>query len=369
MSPFLRAFPLQVLLPLFAIVAVSFAQPSDQAAAPDKYTFKKGVNISHWLSQNFETRPYAAPWFDEEDISWIAQHGFDHIRLPVDGRIWLRADGSLDDAKIKPFEQALAWAHQHRLGTVLDMHFLPGASFDPGSEETSAFTDETVQTKVADFWRKVASRFSKEGAYLRFEILNEPVAKENQQLNPFNARMLATIRESNPTRIVYITSNRYGQFTTVSDLVVPKDPNIAITLHYYEPMVFTHQRASWVKLPADMPEVRFPGKVPDLKAILPADHFLANMGGKVLSTAEIDENFDRAAAWLATHAAGKEVYIGEFGAYDAAPSDSRRAYVAAVARNAERQGWGWSVWDYQGGFAVRDGEGKPTAILEGLFPR
>src|SRR5512146_1246280 len=111
-------------------------------------------------------------------------------------------------------------------------------------------------------WRRLIDRrpSPSAGPELRFELLNEPSAKENQQLNPFNTRMLSAIRESNPTRVVYITSNRYGSFDTTRDLDVPDDPNVAITLHYYLPFVFTHQRASWARFPADMPAVPFPGK-------------------------------------------------------------------------------------------------------------
>jgi endoglucanase len=348
---------------------VTLGVVSSALAADRPATFKRGVNVSHWLSQNYGERPYAADWFTEEDVAWIAKQGFDHIRYPIDGRIWLLEDGSIDDSKVVPFERALQWTREHGLGAVLDMHFLPGASFDPGAQEAAVFTDRALQERVAEFWRRVARRFAKEGEYLRFEILNEPVALENQQLNPFNARMLAAIRESNPTRVVYITSNRWSGFGTVNDVVVPPDPNVAITLHFYEPMIFTHQRASWTNFPPDMPVVPFPGRVPNLHGKIPADHFAIGTSETELTVAEIDAAFARVAEWVEVNAPGREIYIGEFGAYDRAPADSRRRYVAAVVAAAERHGWGWAVWDYQGGFAVRDAKGGATVILEGLFGR
>lgn len=247
------------------------------------------------------------------------------------------------------------------------MHFLPGASFDPGKEDVRVFTDTELQEKVADLWRRVAKRFAKAGPELRFELLNEPIAKDNRQLNPFNARMLAAVRESNPSRIVYITSNSYGSFSTVKDLEVPDDPNVAVTLHFYLPMVFTHQRASWARFPADMPLVRFPGKVPDLSDHVPADHFAAKEFGKELTAAEINVAFDKVAAWAREHAPGHEIHIGEFGVYRPADADSKRNYLSALVGAAERNGFGWAVWDYQGGFAVRNPDGSATPILEGLF--
>jgi endoglucanase len=358
-----------ILVPLFGFALVAAVPMMAAVAEQRPITFKRGVNISHWLAQHFEQRPYGAPWFDAEDVAWIAAQGFDHIRLPVDGREWLLPDGSLDEPKLAPFERALGWARERGLGLILDMHFLPGASFDPGKEENTAFTDEKTQARVADFWRRVAQRYAREGEYLRFEILNEPVATENKQVNPFNRRMLAAIRESNPTRVVYLTTNRWSTFDTIEDLDVPDDPNIAITLHNYEPFVFTHQQASWGGMPPDMPAVPFPGVVPDLKDKIPRNRGIEKQSGRELSVADLDARFAKVAAWAAQHAPNVEFHVGEFGVYRPVDADSKRNWIRAIRHACERHGWGWAVWDYQGGFAVRDRNGNATPILEGLFDR
>ena len=62
------------------------------------------------------------------------------------------------------------------------------------------------------------------------------------------------------------------------------------------------------------------------------------------------------------------MHIGEFGVYDRAPDDSRLRWVTAVREACARHDFGWAVWDYRGGFAVRDPAGEGTAILHGLFP-
>ena len=117
-----------------------------------------------------------------------------------------------------------------------------------------------------------------------------------------------------------------------------------------------------------MPLIKFPGRVPDLsKTTIPADHFVQKASNTELTTAEIDAAFATLAAWADKNLKGRELYVGEFGAYDKAEDDdSRRAYVKAVTAAAEHHHWSWAVWDYQGGYAVRSPSGKPTAILEGL---
>jgi endoglucanase len=332
------------------------------------YTFCRGVNISHWLAQFHAEKPYAGAWFTASDCEWIARQGFDHVRIPVDGRVWAEGDGDLKEDKVTPFDVALKWAEKAGLGVILDMHYLPGASFEPTSQENHVFTDLGLQATVAGFWRKVAARYAAVGTQLRFEILNEPVAVDAAGLNAFNRRMLGAIRETNPQRVVYITSNRWSHFDRVAALEVPEDEAVAITLHFYEPFVFTHQRANWMEFSPDMPLVRFPGVVPDLTGSASAGHWILESAGKVLSYAEIEEAFDRVQKWAADHAPGREIHIGEFGAYRTGADEDRRYYAACVRAAAERRGWGWAVWDYRGGFAVRDEQGRGTQVLEGLFP-
>jgi endoglucanase len=352
-----------LLLPLGLGLCVSTLH----SAAP---AFRHGVNISHWLSQNYSERPYGAGWFNEEDVAWIAAQGFDHIRFPIDGRELMRADGSLDEKKLEPFDRALHWTKAKGLGAILDMHFLPGADFNEKNSDKRLFEDAALMDQVAAFWAKLAKYYAKEGDYLRFELLNEPVARENSQVNVFTKRMLSAIRESNPTRIVYIPCNRWNSYKTIKDVEVPADPNIAITFHFYEPMIFSHQRASWVSLPPDMPLVPFPGKVPDLAKALPAGHRYLEWSGRELSAAlQIDPPFAMVAAWAKENAKGREIYLGEFGAYKEADPKSTEAYVRAVRQAAERNGFSWAIWDYRGGFGVRDEQGQPSAVFRGLFDR
>ena len=361
--------------PRWLMLAVSLVFVSALGAAESKsggdghFTFKKGVNISHWLSQNFDT-PYGASWFNESDVAWIAQHGFDHVRLAVDIRECLKPDGTLDDAKLKPIHDCIAWAKANGLGLVLDAHFLPGADFNTSGAggDRRVYTNPALEQKVAALWRDLARRFANEGPNVRFEILNEPVADKNEELNPFMAHMLAAIRESNPTRVVYVTSNKWSQFSTVHDVVLPDDPNIALTIHNYEPLVFTHQRASWVGFTDKLPAVSFPGTVPEWKPYLRPefkDHTFPKPG-TALTVAEVDQAFKKVADWVAKTRPGLEVYVGEFGVYEAADDASKVRWLQTIVHNCEDRGWGWAVWEYEGSFGVRKPKDGATAVLTGL---
>lgn len=335
-----------------------------------KPSFKRGLSIGHWLAKA-RGGQYGGTWFGRDDVTWIAQQGFDHIRWPVDGRLWRLPDGSLDESKVARFLEAVNWARDAGLSSVLDMHFLPGGTrpYDANARDSAIFTDEAARSVAAEFWTKVARRLADVGPWLRFELVNEPMAPRPEQLNALTAALLAGVRAVDRQRVVYVTSNLSSSFTTLTDLAVPADPHVAIVLHYDEPMIFTHQRASWKQLPANMPPVNFPGTVPDLSSFVPRDHFAAGVSLTELKIEDVDAAFAKAADWLKTHAAGKEVYLGEFGSYELAPAESRRVFTRTVRTAAERHGWGWCVWDYKSSFGIRRADGSSTAVLGGLFDR
>jgi len=365
-----RLHPLDLTVLLVVPLLLAATLPRLRAAAP---TFRRGVNIANWLSQNGGDLTYAAPWFTEEDVAWIAAQGFDHIRYPIDSRLWLKADGTLDEAKVAPFDRALAWTRRHGLGAILDVHFLDGADFNTGEgSDIRVFTDPALMDKAAHLWRLLATRYAKEGDYLRFEVLNEPKADTNAQLNVFNFRMLAAIRESNPTRVVYFPVNRWNTIPNVVDLELPpNDPNVAVTVHFYDPILFTHQRAPWIYSPysvAHMPPVLFPGVAPDLRATADRDHPDHPWTGVTLSAAkDIEPLFDQLARWAASAGAHREILLGEFGVYYRADPASTIAWTRAVRQACERRGFGWTVWGYKGVFPVREWDGRPAPMLTGLF--
>ncbi len=360
--------PLLLALLCLSMTPLTGCSTGPATPAPLTQTFKRGVNISHWLAQNRDDRPYGADWFSEEDVQWIAQQGFDHIRIPVDARLWMNADGSLNTSALPPFDQACTWAQANAIGVILDMHTLPGANFSSKSPDNSLFTNDALLEKAARFWGETAAHYAAAGPWLRFELLNEPVAQKNVQLNPVQDRLLAAIRATNPTRKVHLTSNQWSKFRTVRDVRLPDDPNVVLTLHFYDPLPFTHQRTDWTEYKPSMPQVDFPGVIPDLSGLLPKGHSRLALSNQPISAElSVDPEFKTLADWAAASAPNLEIHIGEFGAFTTATPESIHNYYAAVVTAAERHGFGWAAWDYQGGFAVRAPDGSATTAMQGIL--
>ena len=49
---------------------------------PSGFQIHRGVNLSHWLSQNFGWSPKAT-FITEQDIKFIDSIGYDHVRIPL----------------------------------------------------------------------------------------------------------------------------------------------------------------------------------------------------------------------------------------------------------------------------------------------
>ena len=107
-----------------------------------------------------------------------------------------------------------------------------------------------------------------------------------------------------------------------------------VTYHYYDPFRFTHQGATWV------------GE--ELKALR------GIAWGSPADRAAVRTDFDRVMAWAAANR--RPILLGEFGAYDKSgtPLELRVAYTAAVRSEAERRGFGWAYWQFEGDFVVWD---------------
>lgn len=312
-------------------------------------TFRRGVNIAHWLSHNVpDSYEYAAPWFGEEDVAWIASQGFDHLRMRVASDQWINSNGDIDEAKIAPFDDVLRWAREHRLGVVLTMFSFPGYHSEPAGAEQAPWPYRTDEETFADAeyaWWQVARRYAGEGAGLRFEILHRPDAPDAAEIVRFHRAMLGAIRATNPQRLVYLAGHDM-QRESLADLPLAEfgDPNLALAFEFFEPLAFTFQ------FDESKPLREFPGE---------GDFALA----------ELDRKIDAVGKWSKANAAGREIYVAAFGVYARAGDISARAFLAGARTAFERNGLAWAVYDYQSGCAVRGDDGKPTRNLEALFPR
>jgi hypothetical protein len=285
----------------------------------------RGVNI---IGYDPIWQDRAKARFKEGYFSKIREAGFDSVRINLHPfRHMDAANGhALEPAWLETLDWAVKGALAARLAVVLDMHEFHAMAEDPAGRKEAWLA----------FWKQVAPRFEDAPDGVVFELLNEPFGKLTPELwNEYLKEGLAVVRATNPTRVVVLGGGRWNSIDGLQTLVLPEDDrNLIATVHYYTPMDFTHQGAPWNAETRDMSGVEWAGTDQERRRI------------------ELD--FARAQRWATAH--DRPLFLGEFGAYDKAPMDSRARYTAAVARAAEKLGWSWAYWQFDSDFVVYDVE-------------
>ena len=216
--------------------------------------YVKGVDFGGWLSQcsEYSTEHYNE-FITESDFEVVASWGCDHVRLPVDYQVFQNDDGSFIEGRFKYIENAILWAINNNLNLILDLHKTIGYSFDVDASKISFFDDEKLQEHFYALWEEFARRFAKNEDMLSFELLNEvTLPSYNTAWNRIAGEAIKRIRAISPTVKILVGGYWNNSIEAIKDLDKPADENIVYNFHCYDPLLFTHQGARWLKgMPAN----------------------------------------------------------------------------------------------------------------------
>lgn len=324
------------------------------------YGLKKGINISHWLSQSKKRGEERKEYFTLEDIRWISKVGFDHIRLPIDEEQLWAEDGTRNDTAFNLLDSALWWAYSNNLKVVLDLHIIRAHHFN--DESNLLWTDKYAQTNLANLWKQLSLRYSKfPENFLAYEFMNEPVAPDHEQWNELIAYIHSELRRLEPNRWLVIGSNMWQGTESFPYLKIPKgDPNILLSFHYYKPFLLTHYKTAWTKLKTLKGRVNYPGVT-----LANADTAMQDeVVKKELPQHNRYWDFrvmeqDLEACFQLSKQMKLPLYCGEFGCYNQAPMPDKLRWYVDIRALLEKHKIIWSAWDYKGSFGIKSKEGKP----------
>lgn len=342
-------------------------------AAPKKNKFSiwKGINISHWLSQSDARGEKRAAYFTEEDVKFLAEAGFDHLRIPIDEEQMFTPEGDKEEEAFKLLHNALAWCKKYHLKAVVDLHILRSHHFN--AKEKPLFTDRNEQLRFYDLWKQLSSELKRySNNFLAYELMNEPVADDHEQWNKLVDECVATIRELEPKRTLVIGSNRWQGYETVSHLRLPEnDPNIIISFHYYNPFILTHYRASWTDMKDYTGPVHYPGKLiadDDLQQL--PDNLkqrFAYWNKEVYNKGVIESHFKQVLEVAKRY--NLPVYCGEFGCINQTPQADKERWYTDVVSLFDQYGIARANWDYKGSFSVASKDQEQTNVIKILTGR
>ena len=314
----------------------------------------KGLNIGGWFSQIDaieEKDPdlfggvdaHMAAFITAEDLDYIRTAGFDHARVPVDYQLFFDDNGSLAyPDRMDLLESSVRSILERGLLVILDLHRCPGHFFHEGWQKPQEFfTDPEKRIVAKRVWSYLAERFGFD-TRICFEILNEPVAAENRVWDEIKNEMAMHIRSIAKDNILIVGSNMWNSAHTFDDLTPLKDDNVIYSFHYYNPLLFTHQKAPWIIFDEINRTREYPGEYyvqdPEARKKLAADDGVWNKD-------RMRESLSQVLSFRSKY--GLPVACNEFGVFHQAPRLSQLRWISDFLDILDEVGIGYSYWTYK----------------------
>lgn len=317
------------------------------------FDFMKGVNLGGFLSQCSEyTTEHYDTFIVKDDIANIAAMKFDHIRLPVDYNVLETEEGEEIADNYKYIDNTLEWCKEYNLKVIFDIHKTWGYFFDnyDKGNKNVLFDSIEAQDRFVNLWDKVSKRYGKCHDFVALELLNEVVNPEYaQKWNALIKRVVAVIRKNAPDSTIIYGGVEWNSAGTLKLLEEPADDNTIFTFHYYEPLLFTHQRAPWVPTISQTMEVPYTDDMEWFKA----ESAKIGLQGKPCCNAPVDKMGVEFHEYMIKEAlkVGKErnikLYCGEFGVIDRAKPEEAVKWYRDVLTLFKKYGIAYSLWSYK----------------------
>jgi len=276
-----------------------------------------GINLGNTLDATPNEGSWAAP-AQEAYFDAYKAAGFSSVRIPItwNAHFGTTAPYTIDPAFLARVSTVANWGTSRGLAVVINAH-----------HEAWLKADYTNQIgRFEALWSQISTAFKDWPSSLAFEILNEPQDKmTDANVNDLNARILAIIRRTNPTRVVIIGANSYNSMGSLmnADFTVPNDPYLIATFHYYNPWSFCGQSSgTW---------------------------------GSAANIATVASDFAALKSWGARHSI--PLYMGEYGVtlqYQGVSTDSagRLLWYQTVCQQAHTNSIASAAWDDSGDFGI-----------------
>ena len=275
--------------------------------------------------------------FVESDFAWMAEWGFDFVRLPMDYRCWTdKADPyKFDEKVLREIDQAVVFGRTHKIHVCLNLHRAPGYTVASPPEAMNLWADEEAQKQFDAQWSNFARRCKGVASTeVSFNLVNEPNDKiASADYAKVVRRVVAAIRKEDPDRLVSADGLGWGR-KPVEELI---DLGIAQSTRGYDPHTLTHYKASWAG--GD----KFPLPTWPLK-----------QGNQTIDKAWLQRTCIE--PWKKIEARGVGVHVGEWGSFNKTPHDVVLAWMRDGLENWKAAGWGWALWNLRGSFGVLDSQ-------------
>jgi endoglucanase len=328
--------------------AAAAGAAASAGAAPPELPEASVAKLPRWRGFNLLEK-FTAPGrpFVEDDFAWLAEWGFNFVRLPLSYRCWSGPDDwkRLREPVLKEIDHAVELGRRYGTHVNLNFHRAPGYCVNPPAEPLDLWKDEKALEACAYQWGQFARRYKgTPNSRVSFDLLNEPGNVPEETYVRVVRRLVEAIRENDPERLIIADGLKWGT-TPVHGLAELK---IAQSTRGYDPMQVSHYKASWVKGSDRWPVPTWPLKGP---------------GGQTWDKARLRRQ--RIDPWKALERKGVGVHVGEWGAHQYTPHPVVLDWMRDSLGLWKEAGWGWALWNFRGSFGVLD-SGRKDVAYEGF---
>ena len=349
---------------MVSIVAILLAScnqtKQEKCLNPSGFEINRGVNLSHWLSQDFGWAPKYM-FINEHDIKFIDSIGYDHVRIPIDEKeMWDSLGNPINEAFLN-LTNCLEWCEKYKLRAIVDLHIVRAHHFNAGNDGTinTLWTDSSAQKNFINLWIQLSGKLHMYSTKMvAYEILNEAVAPQHVDWNKLMNKAVAAIRSLEPQRVLIIGANMWQIAPNLKFLKLPEgDRNIILSFHTYSPLAFTHYKANWTQIKYYKGSVHYPGQI-----ISNVDYkkFIDTTNSALLSqTSDARDTFNKQRL-IQVFKEGVEfaksknlqIYCGEFGCLPTVDRKDRLAFYSDMISSFEENNIAWCNWEYKGDFGI-----------------
>lgn len=307
------------------------------------------------------------------DFDFIAKHGFNFVRLPLDYRFWTPSAGG-SEAQLRDIDRAMALAAKRRIHVNLAFFNVPG-HVDSGPAEPAGrdlwaegHGGDEARRLFAEQWSMLADRYKGiPSTRLSFNLLNEPsgsiFALDRAGQHAAYVRALtpavAAIRGVRSDRLLIADAQPpwavvKGFPRTVEGFEDPVPELFALELaqsfHCYLPALLAQYGAIEGSSGWPVPTWPYVDASPDITPdwVLPGPWDITRVK-EILKP------------WLGVKAAGVGVHAGEFGCYNQTPHSVTLAWMRDILGLFRELGVGWALWNLRGSFGVAESGRKDVA--------
>lgn len=276
--------------------------------------------------------------FRESDFQWIADWGFDFVRLPLSYHCWSSPERwlEMDEKVLTQVDDAVELGRRYGIHVCINLHRAPGYCVNPPAEQRSLWRDADALTACCHHWRSFARRYRAiSSERLSFNLLNEPAKPGPDMTRTEHERVIraltGAIREEDPARLIIADGLSWGN-EPMPELA---DLGIAQSCRFYLPTGVTFYKAPWAG-GVESPEPQWPGGL---------------HGDEAWDRSRLEAHFKN---WAHLFAQGIGVHCGEGGCFHKTPHTVFLAWLQDVLEILASHGIGHAFWNFRGPFGVLD---------------